>query len=226
MMAAVVMAYGAFAGDAYTLVTKGEGGFSYILINQDLDSFKFDISKYGEANAQDNTSGKYGEGNFKYYTYKGVVEQSTTTTFKDSATGETIQPVTIEKGTTTVELGPLSAGTKIGFTLNDRGDGETAYAFTESGMYQEKTKSRWGFQYTWNTYNVADGETIVNFNQSSYTGTGHGGGSSDWDDWMVISVSATPASSAPTGAPLPGALAALLIGGLGAGSMKLRKRRA
>ena len=39
-IAATLMAFGAVADEAYTLVTK-ENGSSYIQINQDLDSFSF-----------------------------------------------------------------------------------------------------------------------------------------------------------------------------------------
>lgn len=41
---------------------------------------------------------------------------------------------------------------------------------------------------------------------------------------MTITDISAVSPSVPTGAPLPGVLAVLLIGGLGAGSMKLRKR--
>ena len=232
---------GLFADEAYTFV-RGDNGYSYIQINQNLESFSFNISKYGEAKALDNPGGKWGEGHFKYYTFKGEVvketttsghgiHQTTTTTLKDSATGSTITPTTIEKGTTTVDLGPVSAGTKIGFSLDDRGQAEWAYNFTESGRYQNGSSA-------YQTYEAGDGETLVNFNQTPYSSHsavvgpgghgGHGGGpggpgASDWDDWMVISVSATPVGT-PSGAPLPGVLAVLLVGGLGAGAMKFRKR--
>lgn len=242
IVAAIAMSFSAFADDAYQFVnvTTGSGqGYSYILINQNVDSFKIDISKYGEARAMDNRGGQWGEGHFKYYTYKGDVQktttttghgwnQHTTTTFTDSETGAAIQPVTIAKGTDSIDLGPLSAGTKIGFSFDDRGSDEWAYQFTESGRYQNGSSA-------YHTYEAGENEMLVNFNQTPYSSYnavvgpgGHGGGyggagKSDWDDWMVISVSAKP-SNVPNGAPLPGVLAVLLIGGLGAGSMKLRKR--
>ena len=40
-------------------------------------------------------------------------------------------------------------------------------------------------------------------------------------DWMGF----RPRISSPSGAPLPGALAVVLVGSLGAGALKLRKRR-
>ena len=225
--AAVAAAIGSYADEAFTFVTD-PSGYSYIQINQDVESFKLDISKYGEANAQDNSNGQWGEGHFKYYTYKGDVQksttttgygrhQNTTTTLKDSATGEAIETTTIAKGSDRIDLGALSAGTKIGFAFDDRGTDEWAFKFTDSGYYQNGGR-------TYYTYNAADGEKLVNFNQASYTG--HGGGNNNWDDWMVISASATTSPvNAPSGAPLPGALAVLLVGGFGAGALKMGKRR-
>ena len=67
------------------------------------------------------------------------------------------------------------------------------------------------------TETVLDTGTFVDYISGDSYQTGSGG-------WLKIEISATPASTTPTGAPLPGALAVLLIGGLGAGSMKLRKR--
>ena len=248
--AAVVATLGAFADDDVFSFVNDASGFSYILINQNVDSFKLDIGKYGEANAQDNRGGQWGEGHFKYYTYEGNVQKTTTqsgswhhpqttTTYKDSATGATIQPTTIAKGTESIDLGSLSAGTKVGFSFDDRGSDEWAFKFTESGMYQNGGS-------TYYTYNAAEGEMLVNFNQTAYPtvlrcndgpgggqggpggngGQGVQGGSSDWDDWMAISASATAATpAAPSGAPLPGALAVLLVGGVGAGALKAGKRK-
>ena len=54
--------------------------------------------------------------------------------------------------------------------------------------------------------------------------TKNGTGSSK-DEWMSIS-NVKAVGHVTAGGPLPGVLAVLLIGGLGAGSMKLRKRRA
>ena len=225
--AVAAAAFGSFAEEAFSFVTD-PSGYSYIQINQDVDSFKLDITKYGEANAQDNRNGQWGEGHFKYYTYQGNVQktttatgwgyhQSTTTVLKDSATGEAISPVTIAKGSSSIDLGALSAGTKIGFAFDDRGTDEWAFKFTDSGYYQNG-----GSRYY--AYAAAAGETLVNFNQASYSG--HGGGNNNWDDWMVISASATTASvNVPSGAPLPGALAMLLVGGFGAGALRLGKRK-
>ena len=49
--AAVAATLGSFADEAFSFVTD-PSGYSYIQINQDVESFKLDISKYGEANAQ------------------------------------------------------------------------------------------------------------------------------------------------------------------------------
>ena len=80
------------------------------------------------------------------------------------------------------------------------------------GFYEVRPN---GGIYTMSAFKEWNGETWLAFDKNAGAGK---------DEWMSITdVSAVP-PSVPTGAPLPGVLAVLLIGGLGAGSMKLRKR--
>ena len=82
------------------------------------------------------------------------------------------------------------------------------------GFYEVRPN---GGIYTMSAFKDWKGETMLAFDKNDGNGK---------DEWMTITdVSAVP-PSVPTGAPLPGVLAVLLIGGLGAGSMKLRKHRA
>lgn len=212
------------AQDAFEFVNSPDG-YSYLRINQDVDSFKISISGYGEAAAHDNPSGKWGEGHFKYFTYRGDIQREVvmaghgyqrhaTTILKDSATSEIIEPTAIAKGTEIVDFGSLAAGTKIGFAFDDRGTDEWSFKFTDSGLYQKG-----GSRYY--TYNAADDEMLVNFGQMVYSGFSK----NNLDDWMVISVSATASAGTPSGAPLPGALAVLLVGGVGAGAFAFGKKR-
>ncbi len=72
---------------------------------------------------------------------------------------------------------------------------------------------------TVSTWDFAEkhGVTYIDF-------TKNGVGSSK-DEWMSISDPVAKVH-APAGAPLPGVLAVLLVGGMGAGALKLRRRRA
>ena len=70
--------------------------------------------------------------------------------------------------------------------------------------------------YTMSAFKDWKGETWLAFDKNDGSGK---------DEWMTITdVSAVPTT--PTGAPLPGALAVLLVGGLGAGAMKKFRKRA
>lgn len=207
MVAAVAMSISAFADELYSLVNNGVGGNSYILINQNLDAFSFDVLKYENAALN---------GHAGYFVYS------------EDLSGKALQNyvkengVNIAKNQTTVDVGALKEGDKVGFykwekTYSFLGPTKTTYD-TEF-MLGTKVVSRSTDWHGNVTETVLDTGTFVDYISGSSYQTGNGG-------WMKIDISATPASTTPTGAPLPGALAALLIGGLGAGSMKLRKRRA
>lgn len=89
-----------------------------------------------------------------------------------------------------------------------------------------KAGDRIGFYQVHNDGRILTTTEFVEKNGTTYLEFDKNG--SGKDEWMSIeNISATSASSAaaPTGAPLPGALAVLLVGGLGAGAMKKSRKR-
>ena len=95
-----------------------------------------------------------------------------------------------------VELGALKAGDRVGFYLK-RNNGDMVY----KTIFMEKHG--------------------VDYLEFSKNGVGQGK-----DEWMSISdVHAVSAPVQPTGAPLPGMLAVILIGGVGAGAVFMKKRK-
>ncbi len=181
-IAATLMAFGAVADEAYTLVTK-ENGSSYIQINQDLDSFSFhsDFKSIGN-------SGKVG-----YVVYSQDLTDDQLGDYLRAHAGNAEFGKKIDHGL--VDLGSLSAGDRVGFFL-ERNNGDTIYT---------------------TAFATKHGTDYLDFTKN---GTG-----SSKDEWMSIS-NVKAVGHVTAGGPLPGVLAVLLIGGLGAGSMKLRKRRA
>ena len=207
MVAAVAMSISAFADELYSLVNNGVGGNSYILINQNLDSFSFDVLKYENAALN---------GHAGYFVYSEDLSGTALQNYV-KANG-----VDIAKNQTTVNVGELKEGDKVGFYKWEKTGGflgTIKKTYDTEFMLGTKVVSRSTDWHGNVTETVLDTGTFVDYISGSSYQTGNGG-------WMKIEISATPASTTPTGAPLPGALAALLIGGLGAGSMKLRKRRA
>jgi len=97
-----------------------------------------------------------------------------------------------------VDLGSLKAGDRVGF-YEVRPNG---------GTYTQTAFKEWK-DHVW-----------LAFDKNGGNGK---------DEWMTISeISAQSAGSgtgAPSGAPLPGALAVLLVGGFGAGALKFGKKR-
>ena len=181
-IAATLMAFGAVADEAYTLVTK-ENGSSYIQINQDLDSFSFhsDFKSIGN-------SGKVG-----YVVYSQDLTDDQLREYLVAHSGNAQFGKHINDGL--VDLGSLKSGDRVGFYL-ERKNGDTIYTTVFA--------------------------TFHNMDYIDFTKNGVG---SSKDEWMSIS-NVKAVGHVTAGGPLPGVLAVLLIGGLGAGSMKLRKRRA
>lgn len=95
-----------------------------------------------------------------------------------------------------VDLGALKAGDRVGFYL-ERNNGDTVY----KTIFTEKHG--------------------VDYLEFSKNGVGQGK-----DEWMSISdVHAVSVPVQPTGAPLPGMLAVIFIGGVGAGAIFMKKRK-
>ncbi|MBQ1429818.1 MAG: hypothetical protein IIZ06_09150 [Kiritimatiellae bacterium] len=188
MVAAAAATLGLFADGAYEFVTKDGGngyGYSYIKINQNLDSFSFKSDWHSLGNA--------GQVGYVVYTSDMSDEQMASYMEQNSHPPTPEFQKSINDGV--VNLGSLKAGDRVGFYE----------VRPNEGIYTMSAFKDW------------KGETWLAFDKNDGTGK---------DEWMTITaVSAVPANNGPTGAPLPGVLAVLLVGGLGAGTMKLRKRK-
>lgn len=80
------------------------------------------------------------------------------------------------------------------------------------GFYLERNNGDTIYE---SVFTTKHGTDYIEFDKNGGTGK---------DEWM--SISNVKASPAPSGQPLPGLLAVLLIGGVGAGALKMRKHRA
>lgn len=207
---AAIFSIGTFASETLWSLVRPEGGFHYISIDQNLDAFSFDVLKY-ENNALNGHAG--------YFVYT------------DDMSGKELENyvkengVKIEKNQTTVDVGSLNEGDKVGFYKWDTtGCFGNQHTTIDTGyIIGTKVVSRstdwWGNV----TETILDEGTFVDYISGSTYQTGNG-------SWMKIDITATPASSgsggtdAPNGAPLPGALAILLVGGIGAGAMAKKKK--
>ena len=219
---ALTVSLGLFASETLWSLVRPEGGFHYISIDQNLDAFSFDVLKYENC-------GLAGHAGYFVYT-DGMSGEALDNYIKENG-------VLIGKNQTTVDVGALNEGDKVGFYKT-----ETTTVGHGWNQHQETTidtgyiigtkvvqhSTDW-FGHT--TETILDEGTFVDYISGNTYQTGDGG-------WMKIDISATPASSGsggdggsgggtgvPNGAPLPGALAVLLVGGVGAGAWKVGKKK-
>ena len=176
----------AAADEAFTFVNDGDYGYSYIQINQDLDSFKFKSDWHSLGNA-----GKVG-----YVVYPSDLSKEELASYMKSNANNPQFRKSVNGGV--VDLGALKAGDRVGF-YEERPNG---------GVYTQSAFKEWKDQ-IW-----------LAFDKNGGNGK---------DEWMTITeISAQSAgggTGAPSGAPLPGVLAVLLVGGVGAGALKFGKKR-
>lgn len=161
------------SGNSYDIFNGVKGGDNgYIQINQDMTfSFTTDFGSVG------------GSGGLGFYTYT------------DNPANAVDGGVTYKKGDgTTIDLGTLSEGEKVGFYLvRNNGDIITDFYFVEE-----------------------EGELYLKFIKNN----GHG------SDEMFLVSSIITNNTPPSGQPLPGVLAALLLGGGATYSVYRNKRKA
>lgn len=244
--------FSAFADNAYSYNSIGNG-LSYISIEQNLDSFAFNVDRYGSFERQ---AGKVG-----YFVFTDEMQSDEVVDYIAN-NGQYIG-----ENEARVELSGLAAGSKIGFYQTDiEGALINQFTFTTEGVDKdgaikvdfdeavaeedysitgEKTNKKGGWQF--GKLGLTDEIAAQGMKMKDYMES-HGKGNSttqvygssgtswselDWDDWMQISnISAVVAKVEDAayknaqGAPLPGALAVLLIGGLAAGALKLRRKQA
>lgn len=212
---AATVSLGLFAeGEELWSLVRPEGGFHYISIDQNLDAFSFDVLKYENASLNGHTG---------YFVYTDEMSgQELENYIKENGVG-------IEKNQATVDVGALNEGDKVGFYKWDTttvGCGwnqhqettiDTGYIIGTKVV--QRSTDFWGNT----TETILDEGTFVDYISGSTYQSGNGG-------WMKIEISASAAagggsggSEPANGAPLPGALAVMLVGGIG--SLCAKKKR-
>ena len=216
-------------------------GYSYIEINHDVESFSFEVAGYANS---------VYDGRVSYFLYSGD-ESPAASAFATKSTlfGKKTVATAVD-GAVKLESGDrapvtfenLKAGDKIGFSLYDT-DGKyvnqfdwnfegiggksadataffspyaadvadvgyhnSVYAFLHYGLHYDDLVAIKSFYVNGNSLEEV-GNDWETFEETFGAGGGEGGGKTN-------------------GAPLPGALTMLLLGGSGLGALKLKKRRA
>ena len=186
---------GAMADEAYTLVNDPQG-YSYIKINQDIDSFTFvsDFKSIGNG------------GTVGFFLYPAGLEGQE---LKDYIANFPADNPDFAKKVNggKVDLGSLKAGDRVGFYENKNGHG-----IVRGWDFQTKN----GTTYIAFDKNGGTGKdewmSIENITAGVGGGSGSGSGSGN--------------GGSPSGAPLPGALVMLALGGAGFGALKLKRNKA
>lgn len=195
-LAAIAMSMTMFlhAGDAFEFVNSSDG-YSYIQINESIESFTFKSDWHSLGNA----------GRVGYVVYTADMSDSERAAYMEANANNPQFGKRINGGT--VDLGSLKAGDKVGF-YETRPNGRT---YTHTSFEDWKDEKWLAFDKN-GGHGKDEWMTIADINVSTSGGSSGGtsGGSS---------------SSAPSGAPLPGALAVLLVGSVGFGALKASKKR-
>ena len=216
---ALTVSLGLFASETLWSLVRPEGGFHYISIDQNLDAFSFDVLKYENC-------GLAGHAGYFVYT-DGMSGEDLDNYIKENG-------VLIGKNQTTVDVGALNEGDKVGFYKTETttvGHGwnqhqettiDTGYIIGTKVV--QTSTDFWGNK----TEKILDEGIFVDYISGNTYQTGDGG-------WMKIDISASASAGgdggsgggtgAPNGAPLPGALAVLLVGSIGAGALKAGKKK-
>ena len=163
------------AGNAFEFVNSADG-YSYIQINENLESFTFTPDWHSLGNA----------GRVGYIIYTADMSDSERAAYMEANANNPEFGKKINGGV--VSFGPLNAGDKVGF-------------------YEERPN---GGVYTHTSFEDWKDEKWLAFDKNGGYGK---------DEWMSIGNVETKAAGAPNGAPIPGALAILLVGSVGAGCL-------
>ena len=195
IMALALAASVAVADDAFTFVNDGDYGYSYIQINQDLDSFSFKSDWHSLGNA----------GRVGYVVYTADMSDSDRAAYMEANANDPQFRKSVNGGV--VNVGALKEGDRVGFyEVRPNGGTYTQSAFKELHGKQVLAfdKNGGGGKDEW--------MSIEDISAQPAGGGGSGGGSGG-------------GTGAPSGAPLPGALAVMLVGGFGAGAFKFGKKK-
>ena len=195
ILAAIIAASGILnASDAFEFVNSADG-YSYIQINESIESFTFKSDWHSLGNA----------GRVGYVIYTAGMSESDRAAYMEANANNPQFGKSINGGT--VDLGSLKAGDKVGF-YETRPNGRT---YTHTSFEDWKDEKWLAFDKN-GGHGKDEWMTIADINAS--TSGGSSGGTSGGSP-----------SGAPSGAPLPGALAALLVGLTGAGAYKFGKKK-
>lgn len=197
MIALAIAASAATAGDAFTFVNDGDYGYSYIQINQDLDSFSFKSDWHSLGNA----------GRVGYVVYTSDMSDSDRAVYMEANANNPEFRKSVNDGV--LDLGSLKAGDRVGF-------------------YEVRPNAT----YTQSAFKELHGQQVLAFDKN---------GGSGKDEWMSIEdISAVESggggnsgggsgggggADAPSGAPLPGAVAMLLVGCVGASAFMFGRQK-
>lgn len=174
-----ILVINVFGQESFEFVNSTDG-YSYIQINENIESFTFTPDWHSLGNA-----GKVG-----YVIYTSDMNAEDRATYMEANANNPQFGKKINNGI--VNFGPLNTGDKVGF-------------------YEERPN---GSIYTHTSFEDWKDETWLAFDKNG----GHGK-----DEWMSISGIQITSSEAPNGAPLPGVLAIIFAGGIGATMLKKKK---
>lgn len=203
MFAAAITA--AAADAAFTFVTDGDYGYSYIQINRDLDSFSFKSDWHSLGNA----------GQVGYVVYTSDMGDADRAAYMEANANNPEFRKSVNGGV--IDLGSLKAGDRVGFyEIRPNGGTYTQSAFKEFHGQQVLAfdKNGGGGKDEWMSIEDISAQEAGGGSgggSGGGTGGGSGGGSGG-------------GTGAPSGAPLPGILAVLLVGGVGAGAFTFGKK--
>ena len=201
MIAATLFALGAF-GDAFEFVNDGNYGYSYVQINQDLNSFSFTPDWHSLGNA----------GRVGYVVYTADMSESERASYMEANANNPQFGKKINGGV--VEIKNLKAGDAIGF-YEVRPNG---------GTYTQTAFKDWKDQ-TWLAFDKNGGNGKDEWMSLGDISTTEPGGSSGGTSGGTGGGTGGGGTTAPSGAPLPGALAVLLVGAVGAGAWKAGSKK-
>ena len=190
------MTFASIAKEAFEFVNSDDG-YSYIQINEDLESFSFKSDWHSLGNA----------GRVGYVIYTADMRASDRAAYMEANANNPEFGKHINDGV--VEIKNLKAGDAVGF-YEVRPNGRT---YTSSSFEDWKDDKWLAFDKN-GGHGKDEWMTIADISVQEASGGSSGGGSDGGSG---------SGAGAPNGAPLPGALATILVGGVAGIALKKRK---
>jgi len=222
-----------YADSLYSFVTDKDG-YSWIQINHDMDAFSFQLTKTG--------LDIYDDGDLRYFVFQGDKSPAEDAWKKVGGInyGDKVQGGSkIEKMNSTVTLKDLKAGDRIGFQMKDAIEYHNEFNWNFQGIEHDNLEGTVWF----GSYAAGkEDKGIMNAVKGFFTYGAHHNDwvtlgkfyvnghcaecfENDWETYIKMYGNDDPSGDTPiSGAPLPGALAMLLFGGVGAGMLKHRRK--